>query len=358
MSNAHPFPEATYHDNYSDNEKDDDSNSPKKGNGSDSEEEDDFVKGPQHRSTESHPLSSSDHEPTYSPSKSPQPAAAVVPPSSTSIGSSINLPLEPSIINAEPLDEFIREIAHWMAFHCRGKQNVEIEAKLGVLLIEDRPGNSSRLQLPVLTETILQPHYPGLRFESNMPLSHHSHFNSLLNSLVEQTGRPSYRHARIHYSHTKVIDSFYKSSHPSSKIRVTTDEKTGAVKECIIKSRVADLNIYSPKWKVDWRISVNTEIPVAKPMGEPLFFRRKDRITYTHQAFQVDLTQVTTNNPGLRNDPPQGQQIHELELEFRDTKDLMRHAALRDRRVRGGEQFDELVRVFVNNARILVKNCP
>ncbi len=78
---------------------------------------------------------------------------------------------------------------------------------------------------------------------------------------MEQTGRDSHKRARIHYSHTKVIDSFHKAPDSASKIRVTTEEKTGSVKECIVKSRVADLNIYCPKRNVDWRISVNTEIP-------------------------------------------------------------------------------------------------
>ena len=65
------------------------------------------------------------------------------------------------------------------------------------------------------------------------------------------------------------------------------------------------------------------------------------------------------NNPdsGPRNGQPQGQQIHELEVEFRDPEELMRSLALRDKGLPGGEQFDEMVRVFVNNARILVKNC-
>lgn len=103
---------------------------------------------------------------------------------------------------------------------------------------------------------------------------------------------------------------------------------------------------------------MNTEMPVAKPTSEPIYFRRKDRITYVHQSFQIDLTQVTTNNSGgPRNGPTQGQQIHELEVEFRDPKELMKYLALRDKGLPGGEQFDEIVRVFVNNARILVKNC-
>ena len=90
----------------------------------------------------------------------------------------------------------------------------------------------------------------------------HAHFNALLNSLVSKTASSPYPHSRVHYAHTKLIDSFHSGS-GSQKIRVTTDEKTGAVKECVAKTRIADLNIYSPKRKVDWRISVNAETPGA-----------------------------------------------------------------------------------------------
>lgn len=45
------------------------------------------------------------------------------------------------------------------------------------------------------------------------------------------------------------------------KIRVTTNEKTGTVLECMRKIRLGDLNIYSPKRDADWRVSVNLEVP-------------------------------------------------------------------------------------------------
>ena len=45
------------------------------------------------------------------------------------------------------------------------------------------------------------------------------------------------------------------------QIRVTRNEKTGEVRECKRKVRLGDLNIYCPKRLVDWRVSVNVEIP-------------------------------------------------------------------------------------------------
>ena len=66
----------------------------------------------------------------------------------------------------------------------------------------------------------------------------------------------------LRYNHTRLVDSFYPLPHGSrEKFRVTVDEKTGRVVQCIRKVRLGDLNIYSPKRNADWRISVNLEIP-------------------------------------------------------------------------------------------------
>lgn len=89
----------------------------------------------------------------------------------------------------------------------------------------------------------------------------HAHYNRLLNGRVETTSSSSYPYAKIGYSHTKVVDSFHPSPDSSSKLRVTTDEKTGAVNDCVVKERLGDLNVYCPRRKVDWRVSVNTETP-------------------------------------------------------------------------------------------------
>jgi len=183
-----------------------------------------------------------------------------------------------------------------------------------------------------------------------MSAEQHEHFNRLLNGRVETTNSPSYPHARIGYSHSKVVDSFHRHS-SANKLRLTIEEKSGNVKECVIKERIANINVYSPRHKVDWRVSVNTETPVQPPNSPPLYTRRKDRLTYTHQAFQIDLTQVNAISDSAKLQ-------HELEVEFRDTEELMQLASLRSRNAEGGWAFDELVRVFVNNVRILVRNAP
>ena len=59
-------------------------------------------------------------------------------------------PLEPSFVNYEPLDEFIREVADWIHYHANGQSNIEVEAKFGTHLNEE---TGTRLRLPILVES-------------------------------------------------------------------------------------------------------------------------------------------------------------------------------------------------------------
>lgn len=95
------------------------------------------------------------------------------------------------------------------------------------------------------------------------------------------------------------------------------------------KVRLGNLDIYCPKRNADWRVSVNLEVPgtlpnvlncpsyytnrvahisirsfaVPPPIGSSTHTRRKDRMSYTHEEFIIDLTQVTASfagNPKVR----------------------------------------------------------
>lgn len=48
---------------------------------------------------------------------------------------------------------------------------------------------------------------------------------------------------------------------PHAKRRITRDDKTGQIVECLEKTKVANLNVYSPNEEFDWRVSVNMEVP-------------------------------------------------------------------------------------------------
>lgn len=82
----------------------------------------------------------------------------------------------------------------------------------------------------------------------------------MLNRLKVSSSQPSHPSSELAYAHHYLIDSFYPSD-GREKIRLTTNEKTGEVVECVKKIRLKDLNIYSPKRAADWRVSVNLEVP-------------------------------------------------------------------------------------------------
>ena len=141
--------------------------------------------------------------------------------------------------------------------------------------------------------------------------------NDFLNEAVKSSmPHTSARRIPIAYAHKKERDTFYDVSpdelpplirhnlHPGHRprVRVTTDQRTGEMIAKIVKCRLVDLDVYSPRTNVDWRISVNLEIEypgevrhLALAAGRPggnNTERNKDRMSYRHEAYQIDLTQV------------------------------------------------------------------
>jgi polynucleotide 5'-triphosphatase len=102
--------------------------------------------------------------------------------------------------------------------------------------------------------------------------------------------------------HSSLPASIRKELHPrhTVKVRVTHDQKTGQLLAKIIKARVADMDLYNPRFPLDCRISVNLEMRYDGDV-EALIAgattrmpdRNKDRLSYTQSHYQIDLTQVT-----------------------------------------------------------------
>lgn len=192
---------------------------------------------------------------------------------------------------------------------------IEVEAKLGHVMDMD---SRERLVLPILTESVINRDHPRVRtsFESNMTVEQHRAMNNFLNETVKKS-IPANNPNRIpvSYAHKRERDTFYEvnpnelppvirqhlNPRHKPKVRVTTDQKTGQVLAKIIKCRLADMDVSSPQTNVDWRVSVNLEMEYEGDVqnltmadmskggrGE----RNKDRMSYRHLAYQVDLTQV------------------------------------------------------------------
>lgn len=140
--------------------------------------------------------------------------------------------------------------------------------------------------------------------------------NNFLNEAVKAS-MPTTDAKRIplSYAHKKERDTFYEvnpnelppvirqnlNPRHKPKVRVTTDQNTGEVLAKIIKCRVADIDVYSPRTTVDWRVSVNLEmeyegdyrsLPIVDAARGGRGERNKDRMSYRHLAYQIDLTQV------------------------------------------------------------------
>ena len=105
------------------------------------------------------------------------------------------------------------------------------------------------------------------------------------------------------------VASEIASRNHHAKVRVTHDQKTNEVLAKIVKARVADINLHFPEFPIDCRISVNLEMEWDGSLEElerlssgstraQQADRKKDRLSYIHGPFQMDLTQVTQSAPG------------------------------------------------------------
>jgi hypothetical protein len=252
-------------------------------------------------------------------------------------------PWEPSITNSVPQEQFSKALADFLfqyvilnedmgEIQSRGVK-FEIEAKLGMLIDK---GTNQRVELPVQTECVLSEGGNWLGFRSSMTEHQHKSFNEFLNYLVQQT-HPANKAANaalprprlpIDYRHRHEIDKFFElpasvrdralpvcvakpiaSRGHGAKVRVTYDQKTNKVIGKIVKARIADISLHFPDMPLDCRISVNLEMDwdgavedlerMAGGSGRPpVPPRMKDRLSYKHGCYQIDLTQVTQNVTG------------------------------------------------------------
>ncbi|BFZ63027.1 mRNA-capping enzyme subunit beta [Saitoella coloradoensis] len=272
--------------------------------------------------------------------------------------------LEPTITNQPVINPITEAVCNFFytAIHAAPPHlqpppgaTIEIEAKLGKLIDFD---TGQRVYLPVLTDVVIDEfgrnEKKWFRFEADMTQRQHRDYNEFLNKQVQEShlSRSTPR-AQIEYKHLRQIDKFYPATSSSSsgklnRTRVSVDKKTGEVLEVIVKEKIADLHVYSPTSIFDWRLTINYEhrVPPPPPHLAPTAQRDKDRMQYTHQHIQVDLTQVD-------------RKTHELEVELSDIvklRDLMRRVS-QGQGPEGGDgvTFEGFVQVFVDNVRMLAR---
>lgn len=215
--------------------------------------------------------------------------------------------------------------------------------------------------------------------------------NQWLNQQVQESHPRNPRAAsrlEVKYKHRREIDRFFElpasqfiqrlphciasalpsASTPTLKARVSYDQQTGDVLAKIIKTRVADLNVHFPHLPLDCRISVNLEWDWEGPVDEIIHGhapnrerqpdRLKDRLSYTHGFYQMDLTQVTQGGEGQGGVGVGGQgkdKEHELEVEL-DSKIVLEQGNLLLKSL--PNRFENLVDGFTDNIRVLARRCP
>ncbi|KAJ5480730.1 hypothetical protein N7539_006624 [Penicillium diatomitis] len=297
-------------------------------------------------------------------------------------------PWEPSITGFIPYEELTKQLCDFLFQHVVMRTDVavdatgsaaagagtivEIEAKLGHVVDQDR---RERLVLPVLTESVInRDSRVRTAFESNMTVEQHRAMNNFLNEQVKASIANTQSRIPISYTHKKERDTFYEISpqelppvirqnlnpRHKPKVRVTTDVKTGEIIAKIVKCRVADIDVYSPRTSVDWRVSVNLEMEYDGDVSHLTMVdtskggrgeRNKDRMSYKHLAYQIDLTQVATAEAPTKNDFE-----HELEVEV-SAAEIRRQGNL----AMAGDpsnQYEDLVKGFVDNIRVLARAVP
>ncbi|KAJ3121233.1 mRNA-capping enzyme subunit beta [Physocladia obscura] len=249
-------------------------------------------------------------------------------------------------VNKDPPDDIIRFVSDWLLAEITklgNDPNIEIEAKLGVLVEKRSRAADERIKMAALTETVISESYflQNVRFKSEMTLDYHGNFNRLLNKAVED------QRGAIRYTHRYEADKFYSPRRQNGeKVRVSVNKKTDEIIAVIEKTRVANLNVYSPNTGLDYRISINVETPVDAPYNEDevIYQRDKDRLSYVHQCVQIDLTQVIDDS---------GKKVHELELEFASTEQILKEKEKLDHRQ--PNQFQEIVGILIKNVRVLAR---
>nr|POF24732.1 mrna-capping enzyme subunit beta [Quercus suber] len=247
---------------------------------------------------------------------------------------------------------------------------IEIEAKFGHIIAK---ASDMRMSLPVKNACVLDPAWCEMqtRFESRMDQAKHQRMNEYLNARTQESHSPG--RLPMRHSHPKEVDSFRTLSSvgvqalPQAfqrrgvgrepRLRTTVDSKSGQVTARIVKVALGSLHIFNPNFDYDCRITVNLEVNLNRPDLHPDDLtiaatetrpappdRKKDRLSYKHLAYSIDLTRVDT--PGM--DQPK----YELELEV-DGSILRHHFKLRDAGQRNAAM--DIVSGFVDNATFLMR---
>lgn len=259
-----------------------------------------------------------------------------------------------SLTDVLPFEDLTRKITEWLfaILHNLGedRQYVEVEVKLGRILSKK---NDQRIDLPVITETVIKPDYARsmTHFQSAMSEGQFKKAATFLDGLAKDSkANPTKPTAIVAYPANFTKDVIFQQPGNGDDIRVTFNKEEEQV-ERIVKRKIDHMVVYSPGDLLDFRITVSLEIPQTsadldlnrlKAKRE----RIKNRLSYLHRGFQADLTSVTTDQTTVTK---------ELELEINKSLILEYFDSLSRGNKDASFQFEELVRFTVDNTRLILR---
>lgn len=279
--------------------------------------------------------------------------------------------LECLITGVIPPQSTVRTIAEWIYANfveilIENRQFVELELKFGTIVDK---ASGSRLAVGVSSECIYTDS-SAVRFELSVHEEGWKEMKAFIDELEkqyqkEQRKDPTKPRKKFATTETDNIDFFYTNTERNErpqKIRITKDQLLSPPRFAgIEKKRLSDIHVHNPSSMFDFRLSLSLEIPIAEATVESIVKKKKiglqrgkKRTSYSHSptVTKFDFTEVSIPKPTRSKNGRtvvSNEVSHELELEL-DTFLIFRGFD----KVRDGLdsiRFEELVEVFLNNAR-------
>lgn len=281
--------------------------------------------------------------------------------------------LECLITGMIPPQSTIRAVAEWIYANfvkilLENRQYMELELKFGTIVNKD---TGARLDIGVSSECIYSSS-ATTKFVSGVHETGWTEMRNFLEELEkayqeESRKNPAKPRRKFATTESDGTDYFYHVSERNEmprKIRITKDNTLTPPRLVgIRKQRLSDLYIHNPSSMYDLRLSMSLEMPVEEGSVEPIMKknkaalqRMKKRTSWSHAptVTKFDFTEVRVPQT-LKNSSGKAvteyTKTWELELEI-DTYQIFRGFD----KIRDGLdsiRFEELVEVFLNNARCL-----
>lgn len=285
----------------------------------------------------------------------------------------VSADLECLITGVIPPQSVVRTIAEWIYANfveiaVENRPYVELELKFGTI-VDQVSGH--RIDIGVSTECIYT-RGAEARFEMGVHEVGWNDMKTFLGELEksyqdENRKNPTKPRQKFSVLETDNTDYFFLNTERNEmpkKIRITKDNSLSPPRYTgILKKRLSDLYIHNPSSMYDLRLSLSLEFPIDESSVEPIMRKNKPTLTrikrrtswrHPPTVTQFDFTMVllpkTTRNK-LGKNVTEHENTHELELEI-DTKEIFKGFD----KIRDGSdtiRFEELVEVFLNNARCL-----